>query len=425
MQVFLTGVPGLNENGGVGEMLRLNTAIAPDSARAQSNLGVLGGDVAGYPNGRRPGDDVVDISLRVVMGVLLPTADAPDGQLPYTDGAYVDASFFEPAFPYLQRPAPGLPPTVDRSFPPRGRRASARPAAASPTPGARAVRLPTTLLCTALALAALCGAARAHEFSLRPASFEPEPGSVLAVSLRVGHGAAAEPVPRDEARIARFVFVGGEGEKPVVGFDGAVPAGLVRPERAGVAVLGYRSLPSPLELPAPRFEAYLRDEGLEAVAALRRERGETAEPGRERFARSSKALLRVGGADGAGWDRRLGLPLELTPLRDPFELREGPSGALEPLELELSWEGRPLCGALVRASPLDDEVGLRLEARTDERGRASFALPFGGQWLFNAVHMERSEVDGAQWASTWGSLTLELCDSAAPAVAVTDRGASR
>jgi hypothetical protein len=65
--------------------------------------------LAGFPNGRRPGDDVVDIELRVAMGVLLPLADAPAGQLPYTDGAFVDAGFFDPAFPYLRTPLGGSP----------------------------------------------------------------------------------------------------------------------------------------------------------------------------------------------------------------------------------------------------------------------------------------------------------------------------
>ncbi|HAN27160.1 MAG TPA: hypothetical protein DCP75_05475, partial [Haliea salexigens] len=62
---------------------------------------------AGFPNGRRPGDDVVDIALRVVMGVLLDPEDAPAGQLAFTDGAYIDDSFFDNAFPYLVTPLPG------------------------------------------------------------------------------------------------------------------------------------------------------------------------------------------------------------------------------------------------------------------------------------------------------------------------------
>jgi hypothetical protein len=107
---FLTGVAGLNQNGGTpGEMLRLNTGILPVARGAQSRLGVLGNDLAGFPNGRRPGDDVVDIELRVAMGVLLAPADAPSGQLAFTDGASVDDSFFDQAFPYLRTPLAGSP----------------------------------------------------------------------------------------------------------------------------------------------------------------------------------------------------------------------------------------------------------------------------------------------------------------------------
>ncbi|HVS12173.1 MAG TPA: DUF4331 domain-containing protein, partial [Planctomycetota bacterium] len=109
VEVFATGLQGFNANGSFGEMQRLNLAVSPRPPASQSRLGVLGGDFAGFPNGRRPGDDVVDIALRVVMGVLLPPSDAPDGQLPYTDGAIVDSSFFEASFPYLKTPLPGSP----------------------------------------------------------------------------------------------------------------------------------------------------------------------------------------------------------------------------------------------------------------------------------------------------------------------------
>ena len=50
---------------------------------------------------------MVDIALRVVMGYLLPPASAPSGQLPFTDGANVDASKFGDTFPYLASPTPG------------------------------------------------------------------------------------------------------------------------------------------------------------------------------------------------------------------------------------------------------------------------------------------------------------------------------
>jgi hypothetical protein len=109
---FLTGVPGLNQPAGVvpSEMLRLNTSLAPKPAAMQNPLGVLGGDTAGYPNGRRPGDDVVDITLRVAMGALLTDAVcAPNRAAPLTDGAFINASQFDSAFPYIRTPLAGSP----------------------------------------------------------------------------------------------------------------------------------------------------------------------------------------------------------------------------------------------------------------------------------------------------------------------------
>lgn len=106
-EFYLSGLPGLNETPFLGEMLRFSYDVPPVPADRQSNLGVLGGDLAGYPNGRRPGDDVVDITLRVLMGALLPTADAPASELPLTDGAWVDALQFDPVWPYLRTPVPG------------------------------------------------------------------------------------------------------------------------------------------------------------------------------------------------------------------------------------------------------------------------------------------------------------------------------
>eukprot|EP00009_Paramoeba_aestuarina_P005694 CAMPEP_0201521732 /NCGR_PEP_ID=MMETSP0161_2-20130828/15864_1 /ASSEMBLY_ACC=CAM_ASM_000251 /TAXON_ID=180227 /ORGANISM="Neoparamoeba aestuarina, Strain SoJaBio B1-5/56/2" /LENGTH=603 /DNA_ID=CAMNT_0047920421 /DNA_START=60 /DNA_END=1871 /DNA_ORIENTATION=- len=115
--VFLTGIPGLNQpqNVTASEMMRLNTDIAPRAASAQNFLGVIDSDTSGFPNGRRPGDDVVDIVLRVAMGKLCDLSlfctpdQAPVGGLNFTDGAPVDASYFDDFFPYLRTPVTGSP----------------------------------------------------------------------------------------------------------------------------------------------------------------------------------------------------------------------------------------------------------------------------------------------------------------------------
>lgn len=120
--VFLKGIEGLNQPKDVvpSEMLRLNTSIAPKAANAQNPLGVAGGDTAGFPNGRRPADDTVDLSLRVAMGALCvltgqndtlkvgcSPSDAPAGAAPLTDGVRKTAADYKTVFPYLNTPIPG------------------------------------------------------------------------------------------------------------------------------------------------------------------------------------------------------------------------------------------------------------------------------------------------------------------------------
>ncbi|MEJ7932482.1 DUF4331 domain-containing protein [Ramlibacter sp. AN1015] len=119
---FLTGITGLNRPQNVvpSEMLRLNTSIAATAAAAQNPLGVAGGDNAGFPNGRRPADDTVDLSLRVAMGALCvltgandalqvgcAPSDAPAGGLALTDGVRKTAANYASTFPYLTTPIPG------------------------------------------------------------------------------------------------------------------------------------------------------------------------------------------------------------------------------------------------------------------------------------------------------------------------------
>jgi hypothetical protein len=134
--IFLTGIAGVNKGQGgfIGEVMRLNTNILPVAYGSQNPLGIIGQfltpgavkDLAGYPNGRRPGDDVVDISLMVMTGAVctqqflnasfnlctqnsgLTLSEAiPIGGVPLVDGAPVRDTNYQSTFPYLNTPTPG------------------------------------------------------------------------------------------------------------------------------------------------------------------------------------------------------------------------------------------------------------------------------------------------------------------------------
>jgi len=123
---FLTGIKTLNQQSRVtaSEMIRLNTGIAPTPRANQKSLGVAADDLAGFPNGRRPGDDVTDVVLRVAMGRLCypvpingtatdlglcKPENAPVGNVAFTDGAPISARDLQGTFPYLNTPIPGSP----------------------------------------------------------------------------------------------------------------------------------------------------------------------------------------------------------------------------------------------------------------------------------------------------------------------------
>ncbi|HEX9148363.1 MAG TPA: DUF4331 domain-containing protein [Thermoanaerobaculia bacterium] len=103
------GVDGLTRRPGevVSDQLRLNVAVFPTPPSLVNRLGVLGGDLAGFPNGRRPYDDVVDIELRILAGVLVPEFNhSPNNAL--GDGVDGPDKTYNPAFPFLATPHSGF-----------------------------------------------------------------------------------------------------------------------------------------------------------------------------------------------------------------------------------------------------------------------------------------------------------------------------
>ena len=112
--ILLTGiptgvVPGFQNFTGptYADMLRLNIAVPP--ATSPSNLGILGGDLAGFPNGRRPADDVTSIELKAVAGATIPLVDpsyTPDGAASLVEQGVAPVEYLT-SFPYLGHPYSG------------------------------------------------------------------------------------------------------------------------------------------------------------------------------------------------------------------------------------------------------------------------------------------------------------------------------
>jgi uncharacterized GH25 family protein len=248
----------------------------------------------------------------------------------------------------------------------------------------------------------------AHDMWIEPMTFAPAAGEIVGLRLRVGQDFLGDPLPRDPALINQFVVDDRNGRKPVVGRAGADPAGFVRAAAPGLLVVGYRSNPSAIVQPPDKFTQYLKEEGLDAVAASRVARGQVGSA-REVFSRSAKSLLLSGPSSAADGDRALGFTLELVAERNPYTLNAG-----QDLPVRLTYENRPLPGALVvainRSNPMQ-----KLSARSGKDGRVRFRLPRGGVWLVKAVHMVEAPAGvDADWVSYWASLTFALAQAVTP-----------
>src|SRR5262249_2984834 len=136
----------------------------------------------------------------------------------------------------------------------------------------RALAAPIALLVAANLLA--------HDFWIAASELRVPLESLVKLRLFLGPPAGVESVKRDEEKIREFFSVSPSGARaPVPGVDGADPAGYLRVKEKGVWAVGYRSRDAFIELEPSKFQAYLEEEGLDAIIRKRRDRKETLLPG--------------------------------------------------------------------------------------------------------------------------------------------------
>lgn len=261
------------------------------------------------------------------------------------------------------------------------------------------------------ALACAC-VATAHVFWLQLSAARPAVGQRVGVQLHVGDDYPGDIVPRNNARIEKFIVTRPDGkEVPMAGKDADPIAAQFVPDIPGGYMIAYRSKPSSVELEGEKFTGYLKEKGLDRIIARREKEGRSAATAKEIFSRAAKYALatkETGPQDAA--TKRLGLRCEIVPTTNPALMSAG-----EELAIVVLFEGKPLVNALVDARPAADK-SIKLQTRTSERGEATFRLPIAGLWVVDTVEMvDAPKESGAEYESIWASLAFEITPSASPA----------
>lgn len=244
----------------------------------------------------------------------------------------------------------------------------------------------------------------AHEFWLMPQRFLVKVGELVKVSIQVGEHFTNEGTDVKRDRIDRFLHYFQSSQEDVSnqvqeGSDGGVS---VRFQTEGTHLLSYRSNNKFIELAADKFNAYLKEDGLEPVLEQRRKSGQINKPGRELYSRCVKSLLQAGKKPDNTYQRSTGDRLELLPKQNPYAL---PDNA--PLIIQVVFDQQPLQQALVRVWNRHEGKVVVDTLRSDLQGSIHFPLRRQGTWMVSVVQMiPYPDSKTADWQSFWGNLTF-------------------
>jgi len=244
-----------------------------------------------------------------------------------------------------------------------------------------------------------------HDLWLLPAE-SVTAGKPILVRANVGMDFPRSEHAPDPALFKRRLLIGPdgkEGEPKAAGKDGK--SGLLEFEatKPGIYIVGVETQPKLITLKADAFNAYLIDDGLPHIYRLRHKEKTLDQPGRERYSKYPKALVRVGNGGGGDPCKPAGLLLEIVPLRDPFALKPGNA-----LPVRVLFRGKPLADANVGWQHPGDGNVARGYVRTDDKGQAHIPIARPGLMTIRLTHMTRPKAKDYEWESFWTTLTFRV-----------------
>jgi hypothetical protein len=215
---------------------------------------------------------------------------------------------------------------------------------------------------------------------------------------------------RRRAEYDHFVVLSSAGKKDVLAQlkeDSEPIATLADLKGDGTYVIALDSIPGEIQLSAELFNAYLLEERLIDVLALRADRREEDLPARERYTRHMKTIVQRGAPSNSSNGlvaTPIGEDLEIV-CANPYTLAPG-----DDFVVTVLFKGKPLANRAVTAHNRWLKAVTRQTVRTDAQGRATFKLTRRGEWIFKLVHLEPTNDKDVPYRSYWSTLTFVLGD---------------
>lgn len=252
-----------------------------------------------------------------------------------------------------------------------------------------------------LCFLAIFFAAQAHEFWLAFQKFMVNVGDTVPVSFLVGEDFNGETW---EGKMTSFYLYNAQGKESIADVFPAKPTEKTNLtfKTEGTHLLAFNSQNKLIELEPDKFLAYLEEDGLTEVIAMRKKRNETEKKGRESYQRCAKALVQVGSKMDNTFKTKVKHTLEFLPEQNPYQLQAG-----DKLSFKLVFKNKVLPNTLVKIWHKKEGKLKKSEQRTDSKGMIAFEMEKQGEYMISAVQMIPHKVaKEADWQSYWASFTF-------------------
>jgi uncharacterized GH25 family protein len=246
---------------------------------------------------------------------------------------------------------------------------------------------------------------QAHEFWMQPLKFQYRVGESVSLRFLVGENFVGEPWEIRRSRFIRFDHIsGGQSKRLLVKVPeskGQSVEALI--DTPGTHLFVMQSTNAFIELNAEDFNAYLKEDGLDAVYNHRKMEGTLNQPAKEYYARCVKLLVQAGDQGTDVYQQETGMPLEIIPLQNPYSLKQG-----EEMSFKVLYNGKPLPFALVKVWNRRNNNTVLQNIYTQKDGIITTRLGNTGMWMISCVNMVAASDPDVNWQSYWASFVFGL-----------------
>jgi uncharacterized GH25 family protein len=256
----------------------------------------------------------------------------------------------------------------------------------------------TILLC-------LCWLTQAHEFWLYPNKFRFSKGETVVVNFLVGENFTGEQWDLKKHKIEKLDLLQKAAKTDLRSSVTQTEKDNLKIvlKEEGTHMLVMESNDAFISLEGQKFNKYLEDDGLEEPLHHREKTKTLNDSSKEFYSRHSKLLLQVGQKTDDTYSKVVGLPIEIVPLTNPYDLKVG-----SPISFKILFNGKPLFGAKVRFWNMYNHTSILQNIYTQQDGTIESTISRPGSWMVSVVHMVPSKNSKAQWKSYWGSLVFGI-----------------